>query len=263
MRERSFSAPWWLVISGQCSPWLNMGLDLVFWQNVRTGKSPPVLRFYSWQPPSVSLGYKQKAERLINVEFCHCYRIPVVQRPTGGSALFHDLELTYSFTARKDDYPAFSGPVSSYLTICHALQRGLKKLGLSVEVRGFSDTVEPSFARQSCFNLSSRHDLVILGRKLVGSAQRRDKESFLQHGSLLLGLRKNLWEKIFLEPVNFEKVATVADFLSPCPEEKKIISCLLAGFQEIFHRKFSLTEPAKEEIQQAWHLAQTHCQPLI
>jgi len=90
---------WRLIINGKENPSINMGIDFALWKSVSEGKSPPVLRFYQWMPSSVSIGYNQNPERLIDIDFCKKNNIHCVKRPTGGSAIFHDIELTYSFSA--------------------------------------------------------------------------------------------------------------------------------------------------------------------
>ncbi|HOJ39714.1 MAG TPA: biotin/lipoate A/B protein ligase family protein [bacterium] len=253
---------WRLIVSGENPPSFNMGLDYALWESARKGEAPVTLRFYRWKPASVSLGYRQAPEKLLNLSFCRQQRVPIVQRPTGGSALFHDLELTYSFTARAEAHPLFTSPVTSYLGICQALGQGLKRLGINLQVRGFSSGTEPTFSNQACFNLATRHDLLVDGRKIVGSAQRRDRTSFLQHGSILLSLRKSLWEQIFLQPVDFSRIVSLSELLEVLPQEKQLILHLKEGFQEFFHCQFLQGSPTAAEDQQARHYALSRFPPL-
>ncbi|MCM8757061.1 MAG: lipoate--protein ligase family protein [Candidatus Omnitrophica bacterium] len=246
-----------MVLSGDGGPAFNMGLDYAFWQSVKQRRSPPTLRFYQWKPASVSIGYRQSPEKLVNVSFCHSVGIPIVSRPTGGSALFHDLEIPYSFTAGQTDHSCFASPLSSYLAICAGLSTGLKLLGINAEVRGYSSSEEPTFSQKDCFSLSSRHDLVVKGKKIVGSAQKRDRFSFLQHGAILLAIRKEWWQKIFIQKVDFSAITCVSDHISSTPEPKVILDCLVRGFSQVFQKKFLVLSPTEEEIQQAKHYAST------
>jgi len=233
---------WTLIISGKKDPFLNMEIDFNMWHSVREKKSFPILRFYQWDPPSVSLGYNQSPEKIVDTQFCKKNNIPIVKRPTGGSAIFHDIELTYSFASNICFSSSFYNPTSSYFSICEAIKKGIEKIGIQLEIRGFSDGKEPSFTNKACFTLSSKHDLVYKGKKIIGSAQRRDKYSFLQHGSILLSIRKNLWERIFIEKLDFEKISSLDEILKEKFKIEQLIECLKNGFEEFFGIKFERKE---------------------
>lgn len=249
---------WRFLVSGPLPPSLNMAIDYALWKAAGTGQNPPTLRFYTWKPSAVSLGYNQSPDEVVNMDFCRKENIPVVRRPTGGSAIFHDWELTYSFSAHADSFPDFSGPVASYLSVCQALQKGLQELGLNPELRGYSEGKEPSYTNQACFVLSSRHDLVFKNKKIVGSAQRRNKHSFLQHGSILIGLKQPLWEKIFVNAPEFEKIGCLQEFLSVPVSAESLTAPLKKGFAEHFGTQFMETELTPEEAENAGRFAEKH-----
>lgn len=253
---------WRLIISGREDPSFNMAVDYALWTSVKNKIFPPVLRFYQWDPPSVSLGYNQKPASIINTEFCRINNIPVVQRPTGGSAIFHDLELTYSFCGNTGHFPEFASPFSSYIAICRALIAGLEKTGVKLEIRGYSEGKEPSLTNTACFALSSRHDITADGRKVIGSAQKRDSSSFLQHGSILMDIRRSLWTGIFNEKVDFTKVACLKEFSSEISEEK-LVRVLVPGFEEIFQVKFSRDHLSKTEKEYTQSLIRTQFQRIV
>jgi len=230
---------WKLLLSGDEEPLRNMEVDYALWKSAAGREIPPVLRFYGWNPPAVSLGYNQSSENTINTEFCKNSNIPIVRRPTGGSAIFHDRELTYSFCANCESHPLFSSPLESYFSLCRGIIKGLEKLGLKLEIRGFSAGKEPSFTQRDCFSLTTRHDLIHEGKKVVGSAQRRNKDAFLQHGSILLEIRKELWEKIFVEKVDFSKITAVNCLLSKRVLPDELIGNIKEGFEEEFGVDFS------------------------
>jgi len=229
---------WKVIISGAMAPEENMEIDYGLWQTASRGASPPTLRLYQWNPPAVSLGYNQNAHKVVNTAFCKASNIPIVKRPTGGSAIFHDAELTYSFCGNFDSRPSFASPLGSYLSVCGGIIRGLKKTGIMLEARGFSEGKEPSFTGRDCFSLSSRHDLVCGGRKAVGSAQRRNSAAFLQHGSILLDIRKDLWENIFLEDVDFSKIVSVNELLAERISADHLVKIIIQGFEEAFGAVF-------------------------
>ena len=144
----------------------------------------PVLRFYGWSPATLSLGYAQSYHKEVDEEACLAEGIEIVRRPTGGRAVLHQYELTYSVIAPEHD-PHVSGTViQSYLKISQALLKGLKALGVPAEIVACSGLNGASSS--ACFDAPSWYELVVDGRKLVGSAQVRKEGMLLQHGSILL-----------------------------------------------------------------------------
>ena len=232
------------------TPQMNMALDSVMWEMAKKTPEIAVLRFYTWKPSGVSLGANQKPESLVNIEFCRKNNIPIVARVTGGSAIFHDREITYSFSSVNDE-EIFVGPLTSYEKICGALSQGLKKLGIDAQWRGQSKGKEPSLTDRDCFSLSSRHDLVIDGRKIIGSAQRKDRISFLQHGSLLVDIKKELWEKIFLQKPDFTKIVSLSELLQEPIDLRHIVSVLVRGFEDFFQTEFEMFEFSAKDIETA------------
>ncbi|MGC2424460.1 MAG: biotin/lipoate A/B protein ligase family protein [Nitrospirota bacterium] len=148
--------------------------------------SAPVLRFYSWDSPSLSIGSFQKVFEL-DMEELSARGVPLVRRPTGGRAVLHDSELTYSLTCRipSDFFP--SDLMGSYKKIGACFLRGLDFIGLPAELvpvrkgKNISNLSHPL-----CFSSPSWYEVLAGGRKLIGSAQRRLKNSFLQQGSLII-----------------------------------------------------------------------------
>jgi lipoate-protein ligase A len=249
---KSCEKKWLVIFSGQDSPAMNMALDSIMWERARKNPDIAILRFYAWVPPAVSLGAGQLPEKLVNVDFCQHHGIPIVRRVTGGSAIFHDIEITYSFSSVNDE--VFPGPSASYEKICEAISTGVKNLGVQLSFRGLSTGREPSFTSRDCFSLSSRYDLVAGGRKFVGSAQRKDKNSFLQHGSILLNIRKHFWQGIFIQRPDFEKISCLSDFVM-VPLIDVILEQLAAGFEEYFGTKFTPDGFTRQEIDGARKLA--------
>lgn len=145
-----------------------------------------VFRIYSWRPPAVSIGFGQEAEREIDPRQCDRYGIELVRRITGGRAVLHDQELTYSLVA-PESHPALGGLSGVILrAVSEALVETLKHFGIPAELAmeghcgsGGNDDV--------CFTATGRYEITAAGRKLAGSAQRRSRGVVLQHGSLLLG----------------------------------------------------------------------------
>jgi lipoate-protein ligase A len=156
------------------------------------GESPPTLRFYSWDVPSLSIGSFQKAVEL-NLPFIKEKGVPLVRRPTGGRAVLHDAELTYSVSCPIPTQCMPSELMGSYKAIGSCFLTGLKSLGVPAEMLPVTKNPErkcrPRDASHPlCFSSPSWYEVLVDGKKLIGSAQRRLKGSFLQQGSLLIKL---------------------------------------------------------------------------
>jgi lipoate-protein ligase A len=144
-----------------------MGLDEALLEAVSRGDSPPVLRFYGWDPPAVSVGYFQGLEEELDLDACKRRGIAVIRRITGGGAVFHQAELTYSIIMPLSHPLAGKDIRESYRVLCEGLVRGLARLGISSQFVPIND-------------------IIAGGRKLSGNAQTRRKNTLLQHGTILL-----------------------------------------------------------------------------
>jgi lipoate-protein ligase A len=155
------------------------------------GKTPPTVRFYGWNPPTLSIGYFQKAEDEIDLQACEQQGIGFVRRPTGGRAVLHDRELTYSMIV-SEEYPDMPSTVNeAYRVLSEGLVRGFRRLGLRAEMVNLGMPEEKakyvsSAGSAACFDSPSWYELVVEGRKIAGSAQTRSRGVILQHGSILL-----------------------------------------------------------------------------
>lgn len=181
---------WNYIDSGPNLGVYNMALDEELLARAQAGEDRPVLRLYAWQPPAVSLGRFQKSETAVNAEACKRLGYDIVRRITGGRTVLHDKELTYSIIARTDN-PLFPANVlGTYKVIAAGLLAGLRNLGIPAELvsRGgrHAERVDTKAKDAACFSSPSWHELLVHGRKIVGSAQRRVSGAFLQHGSILM-----------------------------------------------------------------------------
>lgn len=166
-----------------------MALDEAIMLLHSQNKVPPTLRFYSWEPAALSLGYFQKAEKEINYQSCQAEGIDLVRRLTGGRAILHDQELTYSLIIR-EDYKLLSDSIEkSYQQISRGLVKGLQALGIPAELKAVERGKKaPSGHSAACFDAPSWYEVLLDNKKLIGSAQRRKKKTILQHGSLPFAL---------------------------------------------------------------------------
>lgn len=162
----------------------NMAVDDAILDSVARGDQPPTLRLYAWSPPCLSLGYAQD-ESDADLERIARFGWGIVRRPTGGRAILHTDELTYSL-AMPADHPIAEGDiVASYRRISQALMTALEALGLHPESRR-REIGEAKQVGAVCFETPSHYEITVGGRKLIGSAQVRRKNGVLQHGSLPL-----------------------------------------------------------------------------
>jgi lipoate-protein ligase A len=165
-----------------------MAVDEVLLDAVAAAKAPPTLRFYQWSPACLSLGYFQSFE-VVDVAGCRALGVDIVRRPTGGRAILHDRELTYSLALPSGLLGDESGVLPSYQRISAGLQRGLADLGVMTTVAPVSAAPTAAEHGPICFDRPSAHEILLRGRKLVGSAQVRRAGALLQHGSIVIESR--------------------------------------------------------------------------
>ena len=174
-------------------PVTNMAIDEALLELHCQGKTPPTLRFYGWEPASISFGYSQRVSP-DTVARIKAQGLGVVRRPTGGRAVLHEGELTYSFIGSSNQSEIYGGPPLSssiqqaYKQICQAFIVGLNRIDVPVEL-GRADSSYKN--HEDCFEATTLADLHYQGKKLVGSAQLRRKEALLQHGSVLIDQGQN------------------------------------------------------------------------
>jgi lipoate-protein ligase A len=174
---------WRLIINPPYPGAWNMAVDEAILESVSLKTEPPTLRLYDWSPYSLSLGYAQSFSD-VNMDKLKLNNWSLVRRPTGGKAILHADEMTYSVCAPIDD-PTIKGNVlESYQIISNALLKSLEIIGLSAD----SKSKDPKDIHLShnpvCFQFPSDYEITFKNKKLVGSAQARKKNGILQHGSI-------------------------------------------------------------------------------
>jgi lipoate-protein ligase A len=180
-------ASWRLIVDGDLPGARNMARDVAMLEAVSDGQAPPTLRLYGWDPPCLTLGRHQGVEAA-DLEFCSVEGIDVVRRPTGGRALLHHLELTYAVVAPLGKGPLPHGLQEAYRQICGALVRAMEALGVEAELTGGDVNLQLPGPRSTvpCFEAPAGGEVVVHGRKLIGSAMRAHSSGILQHGAILL-----------------------------------------------------------------------------
>ncbi len=258
---------WRFIDSGFCSPAYNMALDeaLLNWHS--EGIIPPTIRFYGWNPATLSIGYFQKVEKEINMDAVKEYGLGFVRRPTGGRGVLHDKELTYSVIV-SEDHPDMPKTVTeAYRVISQGLLEGFKLLGLETYF-SIPKTQQEKDALKNprsavCFDAPSWYELVVEGRKVAGSAQTRQKGVILQHGSIILDLDEDQLFDLFKYPServrerlqkNFKNKAVAINELRTSPvsyEEAK--TAFKKGFEEglnIQLEPYTITKREEELVQE-------------
>lgn len=224
---------WRLLISEPLDGATNMAIDEALWRGRQAGTSPPTLRFFAWSPPTVSLGYGQPLNADVDVVACRALGVGLVRRPTGGSAIYHDgpeRELTYSVVAAAEDLELGGDLLETYRWIGAALLRGLNALGAGAELVPVSASAGPIPA--FCFARTGRYEIEIAGRKVVGSAQRRQGRCFLQHGSVLLGVDESRLRTLFPTTVDpLSRMTTLERVLGRRPRWPEVADALAAAFE--------------------------------
>jgi len=183
---------WHFLNSGKCRASFNMALDEALLEWHSNGEIGPVLRFYEWEPATLSIGYFQNVEKEINMDEVKKNGLGFVRRPTGGRGVLHEHELTYSVIV-SESYPEMPESVTqAYRVISGGLLEGFRNLDLDASFsvpqteKQNNDLKNPKSA--VCFDTPSWYELVVEGKKVAGSAQTRQKGVILQHGAILLSL---------------------------------------------------------------------------
>jgi len=174
---------WRLIQDGPHSAPHNMGIDEAILESVASREQAPTLRFYAWQPPSISIGYAQSAADFDEARIASA-GLGFVRRPSGGRGVLHRHEVTYCICCPDDDWRVAGGVTQSYHRLSEGFLTGLRRLGLDGAMA--SGAEHEKVASAACFNAPSRYELTATGRKLVGSAQWRSGGGVLQHGSVPL-----------------------------------------------------------------------------
>ena len=163
---------------------MHMAIDRALMESCGTQAAPPTLRIYRWAPAAVSLG-KGQPTTAADLDRCRAAGVDVVRRPTGGWAIFHTDELTYSVAAHGDE-PAVAGPLlEAYRVLSDGLIAGLRHMGLAAELAPPPEPGE-KHGLVACFEVPYNNEITVGNKKLMGSAQARSGRKLMQHGSLPL-----------------------------------------------------------------------------
>jgi lipoate-protein ligase A len=229
------------------------------------GEAPPAqptLRLYGWRPPALSLGRFQMAAGSHDPVYLRDSAIDLVRRPTGGSAVLHEFERTYSLCARLRSEPFPGSVLDTYRRVASVLVAALGRLGLDAAAAGSTAPGTGRGTHAACFGAPSIHEISVGGLKLIGSAQLRRRGAFLQHGSILLRSdRARLARTIGLDrpPLGFTDLSAV---LGSELDPALLDGALIAAFEQQFltnlvQEALSSEETARATRLRAWKYQST------
>jgi lipoate-protein ligase A len=244
-----------IITHGPEHAFFNMALDEAVSKAVRKNLSPPTLRIYQWDRPSLSIGYFQRISE-IDIDYCNKKGYPVVRRLTGGRAILHDTELTYSVSGSSDSSLFRGSLLENYSLISKAMILGLKINGINAK----SSTRRKRNAGRknpACFKTVSYGEITIEGKKVIGSAQKRFSNGFLQHGSILLNFNAGEFCNVLgsNDEEDFKDIGSINDYV---PELSfNVLRCSLKeAFEITLKLKMISDNPTKFELNLAKELEQ-------
>jgi lipoate-protein ligase A len=226
---------WRLLQDGPGDGAWNMAVDEAIARAVGDGLAPATLRFYAWSAPTVSLGYLQRAPGGVDLAACRRRGIGLVRRITGGRAVLHADELTYSVAAPLRGPWRTLSVAEAFARIASGLITGLKHLGLTAGLGESPALTGDGCLGDACFLLRRMPAILVDGRKLIGSAQRRWDRSLLQQGSILLDFDPRLHQRIFTAWPRADPAAGVTSLrglLGRLPALNELVSALCEGWRE-------------------------------
>jgi len=230
---------WRLLQTGFNTASTNMAIDRAVLVANSEGKVPPTVRFYAWKPPAISIGYFQSLAEEIDLDACKTHGVDYVRRITGGGAVFHESELTYSIVIPESHSQIPKNVLESYGRICGAVMKGLSNLG-----------IESKYA--------PINDIIAYGKKISGNAQTRKARTVLQHGTVLTDVdvdkmflllkvpNEKIKDKLIADVK--QRVTSVRNILEKDLPFEKIAQAMKAGFEEEFNIELVEGELTEAEI---------------
>ena len=229
-----------LIDTGYMDAYTNMAVDEAIMTMVSKGKVPATLRFFGWKPAAISIGYFQCLDKEVDLEKCKELGVDYVRRITGGGAVFHDKEITYSICIPEKDVP--KDIMQSYDLICGAIIKGLQSIGIDAKY-------------------APLNDIIVNGKKISGNAQTRKLGVCLQHGTILIDVDVDKMFSLLKVPdekIRDKMIATVKERVTSINKEtgqsvnyNDMAIALRTGFEEQFNVKFKQEQLTDEELELA------------
>ena len=251
---------WRVVWTGAQSGAVNMAIDEAIAEAVAHRIVPPTLRFYQWESACLSLGSSQSAESIDHARLAQ-HGWEIVRRATGGRTVLHESELSYSLAIPNDDPCVAGGVLPSYQRIAEGFKCALLRLGLSADPPQKQPKLTP--LTPACFETTSHYEITIKGRKLIGSAQKRQRNVVLQHGSILLSGDVGAVAELFALPTQErallgarlrQQVTTLEQLLGKSISAEQVAQAVAGGLAEALQLQWQSAELTPHELEYA-HLA--------
>jgi lipoate---protein ligase len=233
---------WRIIIDTPRRGSLNMALDYVMLQSMSRRESPPTIRVYRWEKPAITIGYFQILHEEVYEDECRMEGIPVIRRISGGGAVLHEHEITYSITLPLRSKTSGGKMLDSFRDLCEPVIKALQKQSLQASYRPISD-------------------IVVGNRKVSGCAQARKQGALLQHGAILLELEeKKLLRFLKLDKDASPGIGCLKDFLGDLVRTDDFIDTLtrdmIASFQSAWGIGITYETFSESELQRAYQIEQ-------
>jgi lipoyl(octanoyl) transferase len=245
-------AVWRLIIDPAQDGFRNMAVDEALLESCRRTPDSdglfPVLRLYGWSTPTLSLGRFQDALRAVDQGYCRENGVPIVRRPTGGAAVLHDREVTYSLVGTTGRHPFAGSILESYRRIGEGIVRGLATLDLRPDPPAPCASSSRSDSPAQCFARTANYEITFGGKKVVGSAQVRRRGASLQHGSLLLDADAGLFEEATGGQQGERRSwTTLTELMGRRPDFEEVAIAVARGIGEVFGVRWAPGETSVAE----------------
>ena len=224
-----------------------MAVDEALLESTAANQSPPTLRLYDWEPYTLSLGYAQPIAD-INMEILKTRLWGLVRRPTGGKAILHADELTYSVTASDKNHILAGSVLESYQRLSQALLKGLESIGIIADSKPKEEKILPAMMSSVCFQHPSDYEITYHHKKVIGSAQARKKGGVLQHGAIPLFGRISRIVEVLSYRSDHDKeqaetrlrtrAATIEEILERKIYWQEMACAIRSGFEEALNLQF-------------------------
>ena len=242
---------WRLIVNKDLPGYKQMAMDEAIYHFAATAKMP-VLRLYTWKQPTLSLGYFQNYKSVVCEPFCVHNNIHVVRRFTGGRAVLHHLEMTYAIAAPLDRGAFKDSPLQeTYQLIARALDLALQNMGITRAAISLQSDQPNQIRKAQCFVSVSQFELAENEKKIIGSAQKRSRAAFLQHGSILFDFDLKLQQGCVNNPdPEIEmKIAPLRAILGTVPGFDEVQQSIVEGFEEVLDVQFEESDLESKELE--------------
>lgn len=231
------------------SPFLNMAIDEHLF-NICHNEISGFLRIYSWDRPSFSIGISQKVSRSVDLDYIKKNKFGFVRRITGGKTVLHNDEITYSVISSEEKFFKDNDLYKSYSLIADIILRTLNRADMKAELsKGSHSSLSKS--SNPCFSFPTPNEIEVGGKKIVGSAQKRDKTALLQHGSIPISMNYSIYSggTGFSERAIRRNMTTIRD--ESGISRDALVSHFVSSFEEFIGRsfkKYEFSENDRKEI---------------